>query len=403
MTQHLWDQSTTRDDNQAGTQFRSHAGALSRLIVLDCSDSISGQFCARLLADYGASVTLVEPPVGSPTRQMPPFDKHSEQSLLFFHLNTGKRSITLDRSAVQGAALWAELIAEADVVVLPPGEHGAPLRAINPRLVTASISPLGTTGPLADWRATEMILQALSGMMHNNGDAGREPLYGCGQRASYAAGLAGYIGTLAALYARGRGAPGQDVTIDAAETATSMCFPYVFQHIYNGAVRSRGEQNSPVGQVRCRDGWVCIWIYNHRFVVAMKALGLDELVEDSRFSTPSARQEHWPELIALIQEHIADRGADDLVADMQAANVIAARSSRPTDLYRDSHLAMRDFWETVDTPEGPRPILGAPYRLSRTPRYVTGPAPALGADNDSVVNRREYDGAARGQQKAGVA
>ncbi|MET0429407.1 MAG: CoA transferase [Microvirga sp.] len=381
----------------------ARSGALSRLVVLDCSDTVAGQFCARLFADFGASVTLLEPSAGSPIRRLPPFDRRDAGSLLFFHLNTGKRSVILDRTTAQGAVQFAERLAGADVVILPPAEDGAPLREINPRLVTASVTPFGTSGPLAGWQATEMILQALSGMMHNNGDPGREPLYGCGERASYAAGLAAYIGTLAALYARGRGASGQDVTIDSSQTAASMGFPYVMQHIYNGAIRSRGEQIAPVGQVRCRDGWVCIWIYNHRFAAAVRALGLDQLVEDPRFSAPASRQAHWPALIALIQECVADRAADDLVAGMQAADVIAARASRPTDLVRDPHLAARRFWESVETPDGPRPILGPPYRLSRTPRRITGPAPALGADDAGAGEAEAAGPRERGRSRAGAA
>jgi crotonobetainyl-CoA:carnitine CoA-transferase CaiB-like acyl-CoA transferase len=334
-------------------------------------------------------------------RRMAPFDTRSAESLLFFHLNTGKRSVALDRSTARGAAVFADWLSRVDVVILSPGEEGGPLRAVNPRLVTVAVSPFGAGGPMEGWKATEMILQALSGMMHNNGDAGREPLYGCGERASYAAGLAAYIGTLAALYARSRGAPGQDVTVDASETAASMGFPYVMQHIYNGAIRSRGEQISPVGQVRCRDGWVCIWIYNHRFAAAVRALGLDDLVEDPRFAQPVSRQKHWPALIALIQDIVAHRAADELVASMQAADVIAARASRPTDLANDPHLASRHFWETVETPDGPRPILGPPYRLSRTPRRVAGPAPALGADTAiGIGDTRER---AHGRPGAGAA
>ena len=96
------------------------SSALSGLRVLDLSDSIAGQFCCRMMADFGAEVTLVEPPSGSPTRTMPPFDpaKDGTGSLLFFHLNLGKGSIALDRTTDRGRARLLELVKFADAVVV---------------------------------------------------------------------------------------------------------------------------------------------------------------------------------------------------------------------------------------------------------------------------------------------
>ena len=104
-----------------------------------------------------------------------------------------------------------------------------------------SVSAFGKDGPLAHWKGPEIVLQALSGMMNNNGEFGREPLYGVGERASFAAGLGAYVGAMTALHARGIDGPGQTVSVDAAETAAAMCFPYVLQHIYNGSVHSRRD------------------------------------------------------------------------------------------------------------------------------------------------------------------
>jgi crotonobetainyl-CoA:carnitine CoA-transferase CaiB-like acyl-CoA transferase len=362
----------------------SSSEALGGTTVLDLSESIAGQFCGRLLADFGAAVTLVEPPEGSAIRRLGPLDA-SDHSLLFFHLNTGKRSLALDRA--QGDAVLGGLAARADVAVVGTEADRAHLRAANPRLVIGLVTPFGSDGPLAGWKSSEMILQALSGMMHNNGDPGRPPLYGCGQRASYAAGLASYCGIVAALLARESGAPGQDVIVDAAETAAAMGFPYVMQHIYNGTVRRRGDQTQPVARVLCRDGWLCIWIYNHRFAAACHTLGVPELIDDPRFKAPRERLENWEALVAILQRLLAERNAEEIVEALQAAQIIAAKASRPSELRHDRHLAARAYWEAVATGGGMQTILGTPFRMSRTPRRVRGAAPRLGEGNGEMLGR----------------
>ncbi len=353
--------------------------ALAGLTVLDLSESVAGQYCGRLLADFGAQVTLVEPPAGSLVRRMAPFDAGDPpQSLLFFHLNTGKRSVALDRATADGAAALRALARHADIALVATAAERALLRAASARLIIGLATPFGSDGPLASWTGGEMIVQALSGMMHNNGDPGRPPLYGCGHRASYAAGVASYIGVLAAAIARRAGAPGQDVTVDAAETAASMCFPYVMQYIYNGTVRRRGDQTQPVARVRCRDGWLCIWIYNHRFALACRTLGVPELIADPRFAAPLERQKNWDALVAILQDLLAQRNAVEVVAALQAAQIIAAKTSRPSELRHDPHLAARGYWDAVESGQEMKTIVGTPFRLSRTPRRVRGGAPSLG-------------------------
>lgn len=337
--------------------------ALAAYRVVDLSDSVGGQFCARLFADMGAAVTLVEPPAGSATRRIGPFDGKG-RSLQFFHLNFNKRILALPATGDK----MDELLRTADVVVASGNFDAQRASALNPDVVPVEVTPFGTDGPLRHWKAPEIVLQALSGMMNNNGTPGREPLYGVGQRASYAAGVAAYAGAVAALFARNAGAGAQRVAVDAAETAAAMCFPYVLQYIYNGTDRRRGDQDLPAGQVMCRDGWVCIWVYSHRFAAACATLGLDALIHDPRFADPSQRSSNWDAFFALVQEKVADREAQDVVASLQEAQVIAAKANRPSELAAHPHLATRGYWEIVTRGGEPRRVLGPPFRMSRTPR-----------------------------------
>jgi crotonobetainyl-CoA:carnitine CoA-transferase CaiB-like acyl-CoA transferase len=358
--------------------------ALGDITVVDLSDSTGGQYCGRLFADFGAEVFLVEPKDGSPMRREPPLSTRDESvSLAFRHLNTGKRSLGLDSDP---AALEA-LLVTADVAILPADFDPAEIEKINPACVAVSVSAFGRDGPLAHWKGPEIVLQALSGMMHNNGEFGREPLYGVGNRASFAAGLGAYVGAMAALHARSIDGSGQVVSVDAAETAAAMCFPYVLRHIYNGSVHSRRDYTIPAGQVECSDGWVCIWIYNHRWHAVCGALGLDEIEQDPRFADPAARRQNWDGLFAIIQERVAALEAEELVARLQAEQVIAAKAYRPSEQLGNSHLNSRGYWESVDG----RTILGPPFRMSVTPRKIRSGAPALGeADGEfaGLLSRR---------------
>lgn len=341
--------------------------ALERFRVIDLSESVAGQFCCRLMADYGASVMLIEPPEGSALRRQPPMGL-SGDSLAFRHLNHGKILHRLHSDAT--TAQLSALAAGVELAVVPAGFDAGPIRSVNEDCIILEVSDFGADGPYKDWQGGEMIVQALSGMMNNNGEAGRPPLFGTGQRAAYAAGLAAYISAVALLLARDRGATTRHASIDVAETAAAMSFPYVLQHAYNGTDRRRGDQEIPAGQVLCRGTWVCIWVYPFRFAAMCRTLGLARLIDDPRFAEPVERTQNWTALFDEIQEALVDRDAEEVVRQLQEAQVIAACAYRPSELAQNPHLEVRGFWETAQMEGAEVQVLGPPFRMSRTPRRL---------------------------------
>ena len=363
------------------------ATALDGLQVLDLSDSIAGQFAGRMMADFGARVTLIEPPEGSATRRMPPFDPSQDGvgSLLFFHLNLGKQSIVLDRKIEDGWTKLLSLVRSADVVVVGPDIDRAALQDANPRCVIALVSDFGADGPYKDWRGSEMIYQALSGMMYANGSQEREPLYGIGQRASIGAGVGAYVAVLSALYERNIAGVGQEVSVDVAQNTAAMSMPTVLEYEYNGMPPARSAYRSPFGVVRCRDTWICFWLYNHAWAGLCDVLGRPDLANDPRFVTAELRQNHWTELVDEIQALVRDRDPDEVVAEFVNVKLVAARVFTPLELWANSpHLKSRSFWESVQTTQGLKPVLGPQFRMGATPRIVRGAAPALGQGSDKV-------------------
>jgi crotonobetainyl-CoA:carnitine CoA-transferase CaiB-like acyl-CoA transferase len=372
------------------------SGALSGLVVLDASESISGQFCGRLFADHGADVTLIEPPGGPATespggsalRRMGPFDPApggGVGSMLFFHLNLGKRSVTLDLREPAGRGALLERAKSADIVIAGNHIDAEALRAANPACIVCVVSDFGEDGPYRDWRGSEMIFQALSGIMFNNGDEGREPLYGVGHRACYAAGVGAYIATLTALHARHRLGQGQTVRLDVAHNTAAMGPPNTLMYNYSGMMEERGNHYSPFGVLRCSDGWVGMWVYPHTFEPMCRVLECPELMTDPRFDTPKQRVVNWNAMVEEVQSRVLRWTSDDVLDRLHKGRLVAAKAYMPSQLYRgNAHLEARRYWDTVDTPSGPAPILGPSFRMSATPRAVRGPAPAPGQDNHAA-------------------
>ncbi|MGR3480557.1 CoA transferase [Salipiger marinus] len=322
--------------------------ALTDITVLDRSGTVAGQFCGKLLADFGAEVWLGDAGSASPTIAA----GAKPGNALDIHLNLRKR---------RGCP------ADPDVVLCAPDETAEAARARFPKALAVRITGFGDTGPKAGWRAPEIVLQAQSGMMISNGIRGREPLYGVAQRASFAAGQAAYVQILASLRARRQGAGGDSIRIDAAEVAATMCFPYVLQTIYNGTDRRRGDQDIPAGEVKCRGAWICLWVYSNRFAALCKATGLEQCLTDPRFAEVAERQQNWRAFFDLVQAKVADRDPDAFVAELQAMNIIAARAYRISEIRESRHLAARGYWRRITIGGRDYVLPGAPFRLSETP------------------------------------
>lgn len=358
--------------------------ALAGFTVLDLSESVAGQFCCRMMADFGADVTLVENPGGSSIRSTGPFDPKTGESLLFFHLNHGKASITIDTGSEAGRDALFALLDKADAVVVGKTIDREEIARRNPRCIVGFISDFGDDGPYAHWRGSEMIFQALSGMMYVNGRPDREPLYGVGHRASYAAGVGAYIGLLSALYARKSTGRGQIVSLDVAMNTSSMAPPSSLEYAYSGIRVRRGDDRQPFMSLKCCDSWVGVWIYPHTWASFCEAIGRPEMASDERFTTGALRQQHWAEATAMAQEMVGNLPSDDLVDRLMKQRVLVAKAYQALEL-RDKvqHLIDRNYWQSVETDNGPRTILGPAYRFSATPRTVRGGPPPHAPANAS--------------------
>ncbi|MBI4639776.1 MAG: CoA transferase, partial [Candidatus Tectomicrobia bacterium] len=203
---------------------------LSDVKVLDLTHYIAGPYCTKLLADYGADLIKIERPgKGDPARQIGPFlgdDPHPEKSALFLHLNTNKRSLTLNLKSRRGVMIFKELAHQVDIVVenFRPGvmdDFGLSyeeLEKINPTLVMTSISNFGQTGPYRDFPASEIVLYGMGGSMLSSGLPDREPVKLARNVGQYQTGVMAAVATMTAFYGANYRGIGQHIDMAIFET-----------------------------------------------------------------------------------------------------------------------------------------------------------------------------------------
>lgn len=379
--------------------------ALSDLRVLDLSQGVSGGYCTKLLAGLGADVIKVEPPGrGDALRRMTPFlrdEPHPETGALHLHLNTGKRSITLNIGSASGRRLLRRLVGETDVLMesFAPGHLAGldlgykELSQLKAGLVMTSITPFGQQGPCAGHLGPESVVYALGGYMLLSGDPDREPLKAYGYQGEYQAGLQAAVGTLVALAARdeelGRG---QQVDVAAVEAVAFLLggLPQVC-HFFGEGWRRNGARLvgfSPhylyPSTIRpCRGGYVHVHS-NNRYPELLAALvGEPRLAEPEMLGSLMA---HADEIDAAVDRWLADRDKWQAVQEAQALRLPFTEVLDPGEVIEDrlgQHHA-RGFLEEVEHPlTGRLSQPGAPVRMSETP-WRTSRAPLLGEHNEEV-------------------
>ena len=388
---------------------------LAGLVVLDLSRFLAGPYCTLLLGGLGAEVVKVEPPgEGDPYRARPPmagpegasFERRGpgDISVLFLHRARNKKSVTLNLRHPDGVALFGRLCARADVLVenFAPGTLEAmglgfpTLQGWNPRLVLCSISGFGQDGPRRDWRAYDPIVQAMSGIVAQTGEADGPPLRAGLLVSDTTAALYGVIGILAAL--RARETTGQGDWVDVSmQDGSLFLMPDALEFLAAGiAPRRTGNTHAagaPFNVYPAADGFVSVCAVTERDRVhVLAAIGRPELAREPRFAggpaiPPGARRE----LDDLVGAWIKGRPAIEAVNIFQAHKVPASPVPGIDELVEDEHLRAREMVVGLEHPDhGLVPgahALGMPIKFRHHPARFDAPAPALGADNAEVYGR----------------
>ncbi len=369
---------------------------LAGIRVVALEHAVAGPICSRHLADLGAEVIKVERPgEGDFGRSYDTFVLG--QSSFFVWLNRGKQSVTLDVKHPKAAAVLAKLVARADVVLqnLAPGAAArlglgyADLAPRHPGLIVCDISGYGESGPFAQKKAYDLLIQAESGLISVTGTPDQPSRVGV-SAADITTGMYSFSAILAALVRRGRAGKGAHVRVAMLDAlAEWMTYP-MYRHAYNGSVMPRVSTShpalAPYGAHATKDGQVIFGLQNEREWVAFcdKVLGQPEVAKDPRFQGNPARAAHRAEVTALVESFFADKTTQDVVALLDRAGIANGRLNQAKDVWEHEQLAARDRWRQINTPAGPVRALLPAFDFADV-EAAMGDVPALGQHTDSVL------------------
>ena len=386
-------------------------GALSGLRIIELSEGIAGPYCGKLFVDLGAEVIKIEPPDGDRSRRLGPFpgdEPHPEKSGLFLHLNTGKKSVTLDVSVNSGQVVLKKLLAHADALIVSEGpsrmaEWGlayGDLKGDLPQLVYVSVTAFGTSGPYADYRGNSLTAMAMSTIMYNTGEPEREPLATGGTPGEYIGGIHAWIGALAALAHRANEGPGQHVDASLAESVACADEYNAGMYGFQGAIRRRFYSHHifgyPMDILPCKDGHIVVIPGAGGFpargvteegAVSTMALLFEnpELDKDDLFKSGPVRMLRWQDFNKLVEPWLREHTPQEIVRIAQALRMPFALVPSVKDLVEDEHLRSRGFFQRIEHPvAGEGTHAGAPFRMSKTPPQI-GRAPTLGEHNEATL------------------
>ncbi len=375
--------------------------ALAGLRILDLTD-LKGALCAKLFGDMGADVIKIEPPDGDAMRRIGPFldgKPHRDRSLLFWFYNTSKRGITLDLNQKAGQELLEQLVAKTDILVesAAPGTLAqlglgyADLKQVQPNLVFTSITPFGQTGPYKEYRSSDMVAEALGGMLWTNGFPDEPPLQGMGLQAYHSASFFAAIGTLSALWARDAIGEGQWVDVSMQEAvagAVEHVAPFYHQGL--GIEKRRGSLHwSRYFRVaECRDGYVmhCSLGDWTSLVEWVKGDGQGHDLEDPQWEDLTYRKEHAEHLFDMLDDWAKDYSVAELMEGAQLRRIPYAMVRPPEALVDDPQLNDRGFFSDIEHPELGRTLQypGGPIHFTTTPWRIARRPPLLGEHNAEV-------------------
>src|SRR5215467_674334 len=300
--------------------------ALTGVRVLDLTRFLAGPFCTAILADLGAEVIKVEAPKGGDEGRYG-YPAADGVPVAFLALNRNKKGITLDVRQPEGRALLRRFLPHVDVLVenfaggtlAGWGLAPADLVREHPRLVVASLSGFGQTGPWSRRPSYDIITQAASGFMSLTGFPGGPPTRGGGSLGDYVQGLFGAIAVLGALVARDRTGRGQAIDVSSQDAMFSLLdyWPSIFAASGRlpRQVGNRHLAAVPYDCYRATDGWLVIAIASNKlFRQLAAAIGRPELGDDPRFRGVTARLEHGDEINAIVAEWVGARTVEEVIA-----------------------------------------------------------------------------------------
>ncbi len=374
------------------------AGPLSRFKVIDLTRVRAGPTCVRQLADWGADVIKIESPEGDAGLGG---ERHGPD---FQNLHRNKRSLTLNLKAPEGLAILKKLVAESDVVVenyrpdvkFRLGVDYESLKAINPRIVYASISGFGQDGPYIDRPGFDQIAQGMGGLMSITGLPGQGPVRVGIPVADLTAGIFAAMGVLVALLERETSGLGQWVTSSLLGAQIAMLDFQAARWTIGKEVPEQAGNNHPTsiptGVFQTADGYINIAAAGNEIYRRLcEALERPELAGDPRYATGKARSDNRDALNAEIEVITRGRTSADWIEALNKAGVPSGPIYKMNEVFDDPQVRHLGITRTVQHPVlGDVEVIGQAIELSRTPWSVRSATPEAGEHTDAVLGELGY-------------
>ncbi|MDQ0218066.1 CoA transferase [Peribacillus cavernae] len=372
---------------------------LNGIRVIDLSRILSGPYCTMTLADMGAEVIKVESPAGDDTRNWgPPFIKC--ESAYYLSVNRNKKSIVLNLKTEEGKEILLNLIKKADVVVenFRPGTLDRlkigyeTLKKINPKIILASISGYGQTGPYSKKPGYDIIAQGIGGLTSVTGEPDKPPVKVGFSVADIGAGMWAVVGIQNALIAREKTGEGQRVDVSLLDTMISWQ-TYLASNYFASGKNPEPQGGAhpnivPYQLFESSDGFfnVAVATENH-WEKFCEVIGASDLKDNSKYSNNANRVINRERLIPYLQDIFHTKTTKEWIAIIESTGIPCGPVLRFNEIYEDPHVLAREQVVEVEHPTaGKIKMTGLPVKLSATPGEIVSAPPLFGENTREVLS-----------------
>ncbi|MFI5364256.1 MAG: CaiB/BaiF CoA transferase family protein [Candidatus Binatia bacterium] len=374
-------------------------GALKGIRVIDLSHQAAGPWCTTLLGDMGAEVWKIEKPDRGDSIRYARGADPKVGSLNFWGLNRNKKSVGVDVKHPDGVALIKEMACTADVVVenFRPGVMDRlgigydALRAINPRIIYASITAFGATGPIAQNPGMDLILQATGGMMGLSGFPGGPPVKAAGPVADISSGIYAAYAIALALYHRAQTGVGQRIDLTMLDAVISLIADISTVYLSTGHEYEKFGNGHPdlvpYQAFQANDGYFIVACLTNAFFKRLcQGLQREDLLRDPKFANNTVRCAHREEIVGILQEIFLTNTCDYWIKLCTDFDVPSCRVNGLKELFAMEQLkAIGSVVEWEHPQQGKFRTMNVPFHMSATPGALRIPPPGLAEHTDEVL------------------
>jgi crotonobetainyl-CoA:carnitine CoA-transferase CaiB-like acyl-CoA transferase len=388
---------------------------LDGIRVVEMGQLIAGPFAAKILAEFGAQVIKIEPPVtGDPLRKWRLI--HNDTSVWWAAQSRNKQSVTLDLRQAEAQEMVRRLVKDADVLIenFRPGTlekwglGWEVLHELNPKLIMLRVSGYGQTGPYRDRPGFGVIGEAMGGLRHLSGEPGRTPVRVGVSIGDSLSALHGVIGVLLALRHREQNhGSGQQVDVALYESVFNMMESLMPEYSVFQSIRQPAGSSlpgiAPTNAYRCNDGKYALIAGNGDSIYRrlMEKIERQDLAADPELEQNDGRVRHVARIDAAISAWTAERSLDEVLLALNEARIPAGKIYDAADIANDPHYLARDMLLQSTLDDGtPVTLPGIVPKLQATPGQVRSTAPTLGQHTDSVLEAHGVNAQTRAEWRS---